>query len=79
MVSKQSLGKVAIIPKGEYNSATEYQLYDLVSYQGNSYLAIRDKFRGRNPASYTSYWQLLAAGGGGSPILGEDSILSWTS
>lgn len=78
MVSKQSLGKVAIIPKGEYNSATEYQLYDLVSYQGNSYLAIRDKIRGIRPTS-SYYWQLLAAGGGGSPILGEDSILSWTS
>lgn len=78
MVSKQSLGKVAIIPKGEYNSNTEYQLYDLVSFQGNSYLAIRDKFRGLSP-NYNSYWQLLAAGGGGSPILGEDSILSWTS
>lgn len=78
MVSKQSLGKVAIIPKGEYNSATEYQLYDLVSYQGNSYLAVRDKNKGRSPTN-SYYWQLLAAGGGGSPILGEDSILSWTS
>ena len=31
-------GRVLMIPKGEYNSATTYEMLDFVYYQGRSYV-----------------------------------------
>lgn len=55
------LGKVAITPKGEYNSATTYQDLDLITYQGNSYLALKET-KGNLPTN-NEYWQLIAKKG----------------
>ena len=55
------LGKVAITPKGEYNSATTYQDLDLITYQGNSYLALKET-TGNLPTN-NEYWQLIAEKG----------------
>jgi hypothetical protein len=55
------LGKVAITPKGEYNNATTYQNLDLVTYDGGSYLALKET-KGNLPTN-NKYWQLIAEKG----------------
>lgn len=56
------LGKVAITPKGEWNSATAYEKLDVVSYNGSSYLSVRT-VPAATPLSNTNYWLLLAQKG----------------
>ena len=48
-------------PKGEYNPSTAYKALNIVSQNGNSYVAIQDT-QG-NPPTNTAYWQLLAQRG----------------
>jgi hypothetical protein len=55
------LGKVAITPKGEYSNATTYQLLDLITYEGGSYLALKET-TGNLPTN-NDYWQLIAEKG----------------
>lgn len=55
------LGKVAITPKGEYSNATTYQLLDLITYDGSSYLALKET-TGNLPTN-NEYWQLIAEKG----------------
>lgn len=74
-VSKQSLGKVCVIPKGAYDGATTYQILDLVTYGGCSYIA-KQATKGNLPTN-TTYWQLICSGGAGNPALKEDGILYW--
>lgn len=54
------LGKVLIIPKGEYEETTNYSELDLVTYQGSSYLAKKPTL-GHLPTD-TEYWQLNSYG-----------------
>ena len=55
------LGKVAITPKGEFNELTEYQVLDIVTYQGSSYISLQ-KTTGNLPTN-EEYWQLVAQKG----------------
>lgn len=55
-----SAGRVLIIPKGDYNSATTYNPLDLVNYEGSSYLC-KQQCSNIAPTN-TTYWQLHAAG-----------------
>lgn len=48
-------------PKGEYNPSTAYKALNIVSQNGNSYVAIQDT-QG-NPPGDTAHWQLLAQRG----------------
>lgn len=48
-------------PKGEYSSTTAYKALNIVSQNGNSYVAIQDT-QG-NPPGDTAHWQLLAQRG----------------
>ena len=54
-------GRVLIIPKGEYNSQTGYEMLDLVYYQGTSYVAKKTTL-GHLPTE-TEYWQIFASSG----------------
>lgn len=56
-------GTVAIVPKGEYSGETQYNVGNLVSYSGSSYVAKMIPPVGTLPTD-TSYWQLSAQGGG---------------
>lgn len=60
-MAKQILGRVSIILKGEYNSTTNYQKLDIVSYNGSSYACLQDCV-GVLPTD-TNYWQLVAEKG----------------
>ena len=52
-------------PKGEYSSTTAYKALNIVSQNGNSYVAIQDT-QG-NPPTNTTYWQLLSQRGEQGP------------
>lgn len=55
-----SAGRVLIIPKGEYNNATQYQMLDAVRYNGSLYIAKQTTI-GHVPAD-GEYWMLSAVG-----------------
>lgn len=57
----QDLGKVAYLSKGAYNSATQYEKNDVVTYQGSSYVSLQST-QGNAPTN-TTYWQLIASKG----------------
>lgn len=61
---------ILINPKGEYDSLTEYNVGDSVSYGTSSYIA-RTSTLGNLPTD-TTYWQLLAEGTSISAI--EDTV-----
>jgi hypothetical protein len=50
---------VNINPTGAYNSGTQYQIGDSVSYQNSSYICIQPSLG--NAPTNTTYWQLLAS------------------
>ena len=80
MVSKQLIGKVAIVPKGVWNQSTRYEPLDLVVYGSSSFIALQaGKGKIPNSKDGESYWELVAAGGAGTPKLNAEGILSWTS
>ncbi len=56
------IGKVSLVPKGQYNASTKYEHLDVVNYQGNSYVAIQDT-NGNIAPTNTAYWALLAEKG----------------
>lgn len=64
-----SAGRVLLMPKGDYNPATTYELLDLVSYQNSSYIA-KGTTTG-NPPTDATYWQLSAFGGSVANLTGN--------
>ena len=60
-MATQILGKVKMINKGAYNSATTYNELDIVTYEGSSYSA-KQETTGNLPTN-TTYWELLAEKG----------------
>lgn len=64
-----SAGRVLLMPKGDYNPATTYELLDLVSYQNSSYIA-KGTTTGNLPTDAT-YWQLSAFGGSVANLTGN--------
>ena len=70
MAIQQILGKVGVVPKGEYNGATRYTKLDIVKYNGQSYMALAETI-GNLPTN-TEYWQLLVE----KPVKGTDY---WTT
>lgn len=61
-MAKTIVGRNLPIYKGEYNSATTYDRFDVVLYEGSSYVS---KLPGNQniPVTNTTYWQLLAQRG----------------
>lgn len=62
MAETINLGIVGIKNMGEYDSETQYEKLNVVTYQGSSYCALRDT-KGNSPTN-TDYWQLYAEKGG---------------
>lgn len=60
-MAKQILGRVSVLFKGEYNSTTNYEKLDIVSYNGSSYACLKESV-GVLPTD-TNYWQLVAEKG----------------
>lgn len=55
-----SAGRVLIIPKGDYNSATTYNMLDMVYFGGKSYIC-KQTSTGNDPTN-TVYWQIMLDG-----------------
>ena len=65
MMAQVNAGRVRFVGRGEYNNSTQYYVFDLVSYNGNSYYAKVDT-TGHLPTD-TTYWQLVAEKGNVGP------------
>lgn len=85
------LGKVACTPKGEYSASASYMVLDIVSYQGGSYMALKD-VTGVTPSNDGLNWMRLAEKGSDgidgtdgadgatfTPSVSLDGELSWTN
>lgn len=64
-MTKQVLGKIAYISKGEYSSSKKYEVNDVATYEGSSYVALKDT-TGNLPTDEI-YWMLLASKGERGP------------
>ena len=60
-MAKQNLGRVAMVSKGEYSSATSYERLDIVTYEGSSYVCKKDSI-GNLPTD-AEYFDVLAEKG----------------
>lgn len=59
-----NLGRVSIVPKGNYSAAVEYQRLDLVTDEGSSYIYINTTPSTGTALSNESYWMLVSSVGG---------------
>ena len=62
-----ALGRIVIIPKGQYNSATAYTRLDAVQYQGSYYVVLRP-CTGVTPTEGQDYTLMTSKGGTGNGI-----------
>lgn len=58
------VGRVLIIPKGNYNPGETYQMLDLVNYGSGSWICKKTS-TGNAPGAESEYWQLSASNGDG--------------
>lgn len=56
-----NLGRVRVVPRGTYSSTTSYEMLDIVTYEGSSYL-VKTGCSGITPPN-TAYYQLIASKG----------------
>lgn len=56
------LGKIRFSYQGTYNSATEYEVNDVVKYGGNIYVYINATATTGNTPTNTTYWSLMVEG-----------------
>lgn len=59
-MASANLGRVGIVPKGDWNSATQYEKLDLVTDSGNSWLAKRANKNVAPNSTNTDDWQLIS-------------------
>ena len=55
----QAIGKIAMTPRGNWVSDKNYQQLDIVTHQGNIYIALNDIAKNIPPELASSNWQLL--------------------
>ena len=60
-MAQVNAGRVRFVSRGTYSESTQYYLFDLVDYEGSSYIA-KDNTLGNLPTN-TTYWQLIAEKG----------------
>ena len=62
-------GRVLLIPKGTYDSTYTYSAYDLVYYQGSTYVCKKTALNVL--PSNTEYWQIMAQGTASASVAGN--------
>lgn len=70
MATKQVLGKVLIVMRGEYDNEETYERLDVVTYNGSSYIAKKETI-GNLPTD-NSFWSILAKKGDSYEINKDD-------
>ena len=73
MAQTKNLGRVAVAPKGAYNSATAYEKLDVVSYGGSSWMALQN-VTGVTPSAGQYWMQMASKGDTGSKGDPGDSV-----
>ena len=58
-----NIGKVRFALKGTWDSATAYETFDAVKYNGSTYAAIQPSAAGTVPSAQPTVWQLIAEKG----------------
>ena len=58
------LGRVSLVPRGEYDQAAQYERLDIVGYGGSSYLVLRD-LQGVTPTDGADYMLIAEKGDSG--------------
>ena len=79
------LGKVSVVPKGDYSASTTYYALDIVGYNGGSYLAMKE-VTGVTPSNDQINWMQLSGPGlpgvdgvTFTPSVSEAGVISWTN
>ena len=79
------LGKVSVVPRGDYNASTTYYALDIVGYNGGSYLAMQ-QVTGVTPSNDGVNWMQLSGPGlpgvdgvTFTPSVSEAGVISWTN
>ena len=82
------LGKVSVVPRGDYSASTTYYALDIVGYNGGSYLAMQ-QVTGVTPSNDGVNWMQLSGPGlpgeNGTngvtftPSVSEAGVISWTN
>lgn len=79
------LGKVSVVPKGDYSASTTYYALDIVGYNGGSYLAMKE-VTGVTPSNDQVNWMQLSGPGlpgvdgvTFTPSVSESGEISWTN
>lgn len=62
--SSTNLGRVSLVPRGEYDPAAQYERLDLVRYNGSGYLVLRP-VQGVTPVNGADYMLISEKGGKG--------------
>lgn len=78
---KTVLGKVGFTPRGEYSENTVYERLDIVTYEGNSYLVLKDSLSGITPAADNVINYMLMANkgdNGHSPKIQDGTWWIWS-
>ena len=60
MATTNTLGKVVVTPKGEYDATITYEPLDIVSNNGSTYICL-ESCTGVTPGSNATKWMLLAS------------------
>lgn len=58
----ESLGKIVFLPRGEFDLYETYNRLDVVSYQGSSFVCVKDHISGYTPVDGDT-WKLVASKG----------------
>lgn len=61
-MSREKIGKVALTPKGEYNSSSQYEPLDVMTHSGKAYVVLSD-VKGVTPSNDGVNYQLLVSDG----------------
>lgn len=79
------LGKVSVVPRGDYSASTTYYALDIVGYNGGSYLAMKE-VTGIEPSNDQVNWMQLSGPGlpgvdgvTFTPSVSEAGVISWTN
>ena len=60
-MAQSNLGKVMLMPRGNYSAGETYNMLDFVLHGGASFVALENDLRGVTPSADSPSWQLLAA------------------
>lgn len=78
METSLNLGRVSLVPRGEYNAATEYNRLDIVRYSGETYIVLHD-VQGVEPSNGEDYMLIAKDGTNGTDGVDGTSFVVYGS